>query len=106
MRGRKKSITLSLTPEQRQPLEAIAGSRMVEVRCWQRARTVLLWADGHTVPEIQAAVGLGETMQREWVKRYKARGLAGLNDLPGRGRKPVFPPHRSRPPRQAGLRTA
>lgn len=106
MRGRKKSIIVSLTAEQRRELEAISRSRMVEVRMSQRTRAVLLWSEGYTVPQIEQAVGLGETMLREWVKRYQERGLTGLNDLPGRGRKAVFPPGGSRARGQAGLRTA
>ena len=106
MRGRKKSITVSLTPAQRGELEAIAKARVVEVRLWQRARGVLHWADGRTIPQMRAEVGLGETMLREWVKRYKERGLAGLKDLPGRGRKPFFPHSGRRARRESGLRTA
>ncbi|MBI2766044.1 MAG: helix-turn-helix domain-containing protein [Chloroflexi bacterium] len=106
VRGRKKSIVLTLTADQRAELEAIGRSGLVEVRLWRRARAVLLWAEGATVPQIEAQVGLGETMLREWVKRFRARGLAGLNDLPGRGRKPVFPPGSRRIHGQARLRTA
>lgn len=105
MRGRKKSIVLTLTQAQRDELEAIGRSGLTEVRLWKRVRAVGLWADGATVPQIEAQAGLGETMVREWVKRYREKGLAGLKDLPGRGRKPVFPPGSRRVHGQTRLRT-
>jgi len=62
------------------------------VRAKERAAMVLLRLEGVSVTE--AAARLGTTAKRvsRWTKRFEAHGLAGLEDKPGRGRKPSIPP--------------
>ena len=58
------------------------------VREKERASMVLLRLDGIGVEA--AAMQLGTTAKRvsTWAKRFEKEGLAGLDDKPGRGRKP------------------
>jgi hypothetical protein len=60
----------------------------------ERARALLLIADGQ--PGQQVSQMLRRRVHRttigEWVKRFQAEGLAGLQIKPGRGRKPLFFP--------------
>ena len=104
--GRRKTITVALDLGERSALEAVVRSGVSEMRVVRRARALLMWADGATAREIQAAGGPCETMARRWVKRYLAEGIAGLKDRKGRGQKRVFPPARGRLHRQARVRTA
>lgn len=57
-----------------------------------RARIILAAADGQANAAIAADLGMHVDTVRKWRKRYAARGLAGLDDLPRSGRPPVFTP--------------
>jgi transposase len=52
----------------------------------QRARIVLLAADGVPNRQIAMLVGLNQNQVGMWRKRYAAHGMAGLADLPRPGR--------------------
>ncbi len=54
----------------------------------QRARIVLLAADGVGTNEIVARVGVSKPTVIAWKKRYAAEGIAGLQDVPKPGRPP------------------
>jgi transposase len=55
----------------------------------QRARIVLLAADGVPVKDIMARVGVSKPTVIGWKKRYIAEGLGGLEDRPKPGRRRV-----------------
>jgi transposase len=55
----------------------------------QRARILLLAADGETNAEIGRLVGVSLPTVRAWRERYLVAGLAGLTDLPRSGRPVV-----------------
>lgn len=58
----------------------------------QRLRIVYWACCGETAEQIVERVGLSRRCVQEWVARYNAEGLDGLNDRPGRGRKlPLYP---------------
>jgi transposase len=61
------------------------------VRERERAEMVLARLDGFSVTA--AAEKLGTTPKRvsAWTKRFEREGLAGLEDRPGRGRRPSIP---------------
>jgi len=48
---------------------------------------VLLLADGVTITDIAAAVGLSRRHTYKWIQQFMQEGLAGLEDKPGRGRR-------------------
>lgn len=58
----------------------------------QRARVVLLAADGVGTAEIVRRVGLRKPAVIGWKRRYAAEGMAGLDDRPKPGRPPVIDP--------------
>jgi transposase len=58
----------------------------------QRARVVLLAADGVGTAEIVRRVGLSKPAVIGWKRRYAAEGIAGLDDRPKSGRPPVIDP--------------
>lgn len=106
VRGRPKEIAVQPSAQEREALEALKNSGLTEVRVWRRAVVVLEWAEGKTMAEICSRSGLKETAAREWAKRFRDRRLAGLEELPGRGRKPKFSPLAGGTLRQPGLRVA
>jgi len=58
----------------------------------QRARVVLLAAEGVGTAEIVRRVGLSKPAVIGWKRRYGAEGIAGLDDRPKSGRPPVIDP--------------
>lgn len=85
--GRPKK-PLTLTTEARQDLEAIATSRSMPHGLVQRARIVLLAADGETNTAIAEKMGLTRPTVGTWRQQYIDYGLQGLHDelRPGRPR--------------------
>jgi transposase len=87
-RGRKTSFTIHLTPAQRQTLLAWQRSTTISAGLARRGRIILLLADGVTITDIAAAVGMNRRHIYKWVRRFLLQGLEGLQDKPGRGRPP------------------
>lgn len=80
---------LLLTDGQRDVLEAVTRSRVSPHRQVQRARVLLLAADGVANTKIGAVVGVSPTTVKSWRERFSQEGLANLGQVaPGRGRKP------------------
>ena len=78
---------VSLTPEERQTLEQQARARSLPARQVERARIVLLAADGWRDKQIAVELGIGEDKASRWRKRFLGAGLAGLaKDAPRPGR--------------------
>jgi transposase len=71
-------------------LEHWARGRSTPFRLMQRARIVLLAAQGRENQDIAQLLGVTSQLVGRWRSRYVAKGLAGIQrDAPGRGRKPV-----------------
>jgi transposase len=66
-------------------LERRARDRGAEARVAERARIVLLAADGLTGPQIAERVGCTEPTVIKWRRQYAKAGLAGLEDAPRPG---------------------
>ena len=86
-RGRRTSFTIRLTPAER--LTLLAWLRATTIRAGQarRARLLLLLADGMTITDAAATVGLSRRHTYKWIRRFVQEGLEGLADKPGRGRR-------------------
>ncbi len=75
---------LSLTPEQRSALEALAGSP--RARLAKRAAIVLAVSEvGMTHAGVAMALGTPPATVRRWRGRFEADGVAGLQDAPRSG---------------------
>ena len=92
MRGRKTSLRVVLTAEERVHLERILRSTTVSLGLARRCRAILEVADSVPLVAVAQLVGLTEKHVRKWVQRFLIGRLGGLRDRPGRGRKPVFSP--------------
>lgn len=104
LQGRKTSFVVELSTEQRWELERWQRSGTMRSALVKRARVVLLLDQGRTVKAIAEIVGLTERNVRKWAARFRAAGCDGLQDLPGRGRRPVFSPRSGSASGQDGLR--
>jgi biotin operon repressor len=94
-RGRTTSLTIRLTPAQRQTLLAWQRATTIPAGLARRGRILLLLADGMTITDIATTVGMSRRHVYKWIQRFLQEGLEGLVDKPGRG-------HRIEPP-QPGL---
>jgi transposase len=72
--------------EERAELEGLARSTKTEHRLRQRARIVLLAADGVASRAIGRAVGCTTGTASKWRVRYAEKRLAGLDGTGERGR--------------------
>jgi len=86
-RGRKTSFTIRLTPAQRQTLLAWQRATTISAGRARRARILLLLADGVTITDIAAAVGMSRRHTYKCIQRFVQEGLAVFDEKPGRGRK-------------------
>lgn len=85
-------FVIALTDSERAVLTARVRAARTEHRDRMRAKIVLAAAERRTNAEISTEVGLHVDTVRKWRRRYAARGLPGLDDLPRSGRPPVFTP--------------
>ena len=76
---------LTVPGADRVKLEQRARDRGVEARVVERARIVLLAAEGLTGPQIAERVGCTEPTVIKWRRQYAQAGLAGLEDAPRPG---------------------
>jgi transposase len=81
---------LVVSESDRAELERRVRCRTVQARVAQRARIVLLAAEGHSNVDIGELVGMHYNQVAVWRRRYSLMGLAGLNDDPRPGRPPVY----------------
>ena len=84
---------VELSAEQRTALEAWANGRKTEVRVAERARVILLAADGKQNLEIAETLSISVQKAARWRWRFLAKGLPGLEkDAPRPGRLPSIAP--------------
>ncbi len=90
-RGRKNSLTIRLTPVERQTLMAWQRATTISAGRARRGRIILLVADRVPISDVATTVGISRRFVYKWVQRFAQDGLEGLADKPGRG-------HRRMPP--------
>jgi len=85
----RPAAALGLREGDRAELERLTRSSSVRAGLAQRARIVLLAADGQSNTAIAELAGVSRPTVLGWRRRYRARGLAGLADerRPGRPRR-------------------
>src|SRR6266478_5231708 len=100
-RGRTTSLTIHLTPAERQTLLAWQRATTITAGRARRGRIILLVADGMPLSHIAATVGISRRFVYKWVQRFLTERLAGLDDKPGRGQWRVPPQPAVRKPHEA-----
>lgn len=89
---RTSPYAIQLSPEERAALEA--RSRQYTSPYWfvMRAKVILLAAEGWENKDIGDALQMPRQVVSKWRKRFFHERLAGLEDLPRRGRPSGFSP--------------
>jgi transposase len=82
----RAAAALALRVGDREELERLVRSSSVRAGLAQRARIVLLAADGLSNTRVAELVGVSRPTVIGWRARYAARGLAGLDDEARSGR--------------------
>lgn len=88
-RVRTTSLTICLTPADRRTLLAWQWATTISAGRARRGRIILLLADGMTISDIAATVGISRRFIYKWVQRFLEKGVEGLADKPGRGHRRV-----------------
>jgi len=92
MSGPRSARVVALSAKERAVLEALVRRTTVAVGLVRRARMVLLADDGMPLDRVARTLGADRTIVRTWIDRYRAGGLAALQDRPRSGRPRTFPP--------------
>ena len=85
-------VVLEVSDADREVLQARVAASTTSRRDWQRAKIVLMAAEGASSPAIGAVVGLNRNRVDAWRRRFGDEGLAGLADRPRSGRPRVYGP--------------
>ena len=80
-----------ISDEQRDELERRIKSHTASVRDSLRANIIILKSQGKTQEQIREELNVSRRTIMKWVNRFIDKGLDGLVDAPGRGRKPWIP---------------
>ena len=84
-----KTKIIELTEQQRAALEN--GYRNGKSHAFRsRCQMVLLKSEQRTAAEITKILGGCKVVVNNWVKRFEAEGICGLETRPGRGRKAIL----------------
>jgi transposase len=87
----KKAPGITLTDQERLTLTRWSRGRSTPVRLMQRAKIVLLAAEGKMNKDIAGELGINPNTVVRWRSRFAHRGVAGIEkDAPRGGRKPVL----------------
>ena len=74
----RKGISITVTAEDRAPLQSIIRDRNSPQKHVWRARIIVLTAEGAGTAAIMRAVGKGKTVVWRWQERFMHEGIAGL----------------------------
>ena len=102
--SRRSPYRIELTASERTAREGTLRRPTASQAAVQRARIVLLAADGLRNDEIAARCGIVRPTASKWRKRFFERREAGLVDRPRSGRPRSFPPSGGRGDQGARLR--
>jgi len=81
-RGRTTSLTIRLMPAERQTLLAWQRATTISAGHARRGRILLLLADGMSITDVAATVGISRRFVYKWAQRFLEQGLEGLADKP------------------------
>ena len=90
--SRRSPYVIELSEEERRVLEERATKYTLPYRDVVRARIVLMAARGLRNDEIAERLSARREVVSKWRKRFAESRLAGLEELPRRGRPALFSP--------------
>ncbi len=80
------TVSVQVPPDDREQLESWLRAPSIQAGLAQRARIVLLAADGVGTAEIVRRVGVSKPTAIAWKRRYMSEGIGGLADRPKAGK--------------------
>jgi transposase len=86
----RNAPTITCGPEDRQELERLANSRTAPKQMIERAQIILGCLGGQRVKDIARTCHTRPNTVIKWRQRFAQQGLAGLQDAPRPGAKPVY----------------
>lgn len=92
MSGPRSHRVIELNADERAALERVTRRTTEAAGLVRRARIVVLVAAGLPLDRVARAVGVRPNVVRTWADRYRAGGLAALQDRPRPGRPRTFSP--------------
>ncbi len=90
------AVDITLSEQERLVLERRAAKLTLPYRDVQRAKVVLMAAEGLSNVEIAGRLGMCAKVVGQWRRRFCEQRLEGLQDQPRSGRPRRFPPARGR----------
>jgi len=82
---------LEITDEERKELTRRVRASTTAKRDHRRAEIILLRSEGLSQKEVAERLGINIVLVNRWCQRFERDGLEGLDDQPGRGRRPSVP---------------
>lgn len=86
----KRYLVPRCSEEDRLLIDQWAKSRTMESRLVERAKIIQRCLRGEAVKKIAAELSVRENTVIDWRRRFEAKGIAGLNDLPRSGKPPKY----------------
>lgn len=56
----------------------------------KRCHCLILSSEGYQVRDLAQVLGVSSNTIYDWLNRWEKKGIVGLRDLPGKGRKPIL----------------
>lgn len=79
-------MEVHVSPGEARELERMVREQRGEARLYRRARMVLLAASGASIAAVARQMGTNRARVGEWLRRFQAEGVGGLEDEPRSGR--------------------
>lgn len=89
---RKSPYKIFLSAEERHELESIAAKYTLPYYQVQRAKMILLAAEGLSNDAVASRLDTRREVVSMWRKRFHEDRMAGLEERPRAGRPAIFPP--------------
>jgi putative transposase len=90
----RKALKIKFKKGQKKELTRIVNGHKSEQRMVLRAKVILLAGEGKTREQISEETGLSPQNVGKWRNRFTEKGIEGLIDASGRGRKPQISPEK------------
>src|SRR5262245_3857524 len=92
MDAKRRVSVRDLTPEERHQIDQLARSRKTSARLVQRAKIIQAAARGRSAGTIAATLNCSRITVYDWIRRFNAEGLHGLQERPRSGRPHTYTP--------------
>ena len=86
----RKGKPLVISSTELKELTVMSRSTKLDYRYVMRSRIILKLYECKSYDEVQQELSIGREAVSKWKSRYIEKGIIGLKDLSGRGRKPIY----------------